>query len=202
MTRVAQRLSSELQRLVVQNGRAVLVIDGDCAAGKTTLAAQIAALLPCTVFHMDDFFLPPSLRTPERLSEAGGNIDYDRFLAQVLKPLLSGQPFTYGAYSCKYGETRYQAVTPQPAVIIEGSYALHPCFLATYQALGAVKVFLYLQAEEQFRRILRRNGAEMLRRFREEWIPMEKQYQFTYGKSWGDVRRIDGVSMARPMESK
>lgn len=201
MTRVVQRLSSELQRLVAQNGRAVLVIDGDCAAGKTTLAAQLAALTGCTVFHMDDFFLPPAMRTPERLSEAGGNIDYDRFLSQVLKPLLAGGPFTYGAYSCQYGTTRYQSVTPQRAVVIEGSYALHPCFLATYQALGAVKVFLYLQPEEQFRRILKRNGAQMLRRFREEWIPMEKQYQTTYGKSWGDVRRIDGASTARPIES-
>jgi len=198
MTRVAQRLTSELQRIALQNGRAVLVIDGDCAAGKTTLAAQIAAQLNCTVFHMDDFFLPSALRTPERLSEAGGNIDYDRFLMQVLKPLLEGRPFTYGAYSCRDGATRYLSVTPQSAVIIEGSYALHPCFLATYQALGALKVFLHIRTDEQLRRILKRNGAEMLRRFREEWIPMEKQYQIAYEKSWGDVRRIDGASMARP----
>ena len=197
MTRVVQRLTSQLQELALQNGRAVLVIDGDCAAGKTTLAAQIAAQLPCTVFHMDDFFLPPTLRTRERLAEAGGNIDYDRFFTQVLKPLAAGKPFTYGAYSCADGTTRYQAVTPLPITVIEGSYALHPCFLATYQALGAMKVFLHIHTEEQLRRILARNGAQMLRRFREEWIPMEKQYQIAYEKSWGDVRRISGGTTAR-----
>ncbi|MFQ8759475.1 MAG: hypothetical protein ACLSAF_08570 [Intestinimonas sp.] len=29
-----------------------------CGSGKTSLAALIAALFPCNVFHMDDFFLP------------------------------------------------------------------------------------------------------------------------------------------------
>ena len=30
-----------------------------------TLAGQAAAVLGCSLFHMDDFFLPPALRTPE-----------------------------------------------------------------------------------------------------------------------------------------
>jgi uridine kinase len=192
MTRIAQRLIADILEHTRQYGRTVLVIDGDCAAGKTTLAAQIAARLSCSVFHMDDFFLPPALRTAERLAEAGGNVDYERFVSQVLKPLLDNKPFSYGAYSCQTGATRYHAVTPGETVIIEGSYALHPHFLATYQALNAVKVFLRVQPEEQLRRILARNGALLLARFREEWIPMEKRYYQAYSKSWGDVRFIDG----------
>lgn len=192
MTRITQRILTALQVQLAQSSRAVLVIDGDCAAGKTTLAAQVAAQTDANVFHMDDFFLPPGLRTPARLSEAGGNIDYDRFLTQILQPLKEGIPFSYGVYSCRDGSTHYANVTPKPVTIIEGSYALHPNFLATYQALGALKIFLGIGAGEQLRRISARNGEAMLRRFREEWIPMEKRYQQAYRNAWGDVQFIDG----------
>lgn len=192
MTRIAKRLVSELEHKLQTNDTAVLVIDGDCAAGKTTLAAQLAALLDCNVFHMDDFFLPPALRTKTRLAEPGGNIDDERFLAQVLRPLQEGKPFSYGAYSCQYGSTRYIDVSVKPVTIIEGSYALHPNFLATYQALGVIKIFLQIGMEEQLQRIQARNGEQMLRRFREEWIPMEKQYQQAFRSAWGNVTFIDG----------
>ncbi|HPF88309.1 MAG TPA: uridine kinase [Candidatus Limiplasma sp.] len=192
MKRIAKRLVSDLSELLRKKGRAILVIDGDCAAGKTTLAAQIAAQIDCNVFHMDDFFLPSALRTEARLAEIGGNIDYERFLAQVLKPMQANKPFTYGAYSCKDGTTHYCAVQDKPVAVIEGSYALHPNFLATYQAMGALKVFLRIDAEEQLKRIQTRNGDTMLRRFREEWIPMEKRYQQAYRSAWGNVTFIDG----------
>jgi len=187
MTRIAQRLYADVQTHIRQNSRAVLVIDGDCAAGKTTLAAQIAAMMDCNVFHMDDFFLPPALRTEARLLEAGGNVDYERFLAEVLRPLLANKPFSYGAYSCTDGSTLAVSVTPRPVTVVEGSYALHPRFLDIYRALDAVLVFLTISPEEQLRRIKSRNGEAMLRRFLEEWIPMEKKYRLTYEKIWGDV---------------
>ena len=187
MTDIVRSLVLDLRQMINRCGRAVLVIDGDSAAGKTTLAARVAARLDCNVFHMDDFFLTPALRTEERLSEAGGNVDYARFHAEVLRPLRANEPFAYGAYSCEDGSTRAVPVTPKRAVIIEGSYALHPRFLETYRALGAIQVFIGIQPEEQIRRIRNRNGETMLRRFLEEWIPMEKKYQQTYEKTWGDV---------------
>ena len=186
------RLAADLRQHIQTYGRALLVIDGDCAAGKTTLAARIAAQTQCDVFHMDDFFLPPALRTEARLTEAGGNIDYDRFAAQVLTPLLTNKPFVYEAYSCKTGALRTVNVAPGPVSVIEGSYALHPRFLKTYEALRAIKVFIRVSPEEQIRRIRNRNGEAMLRRFQEEWIPMEKRYHQTHKKAWGVVRFIDG----------
>jgi len=192
MTDIADQLILELQKNIQKHGRAVLVIDGDCAAGKTTLAARIAARLSCSVFHMDDFFLPPALRTETRLNEAGGNIHYERFEEQMLRPLQKNESFSYGAYSCADHSTREVTVTPKPAAVIEGSYALHPRFLPVYQAMSAVLVFLRIPAEEQLRRIQSRNGEAMLRRFKEEWIPMEKQYQQAYQNRWADVEFIDG----------
>lgn len=192
---IARQLTASLTTQLQNSGRAMLVIDGDCAAGKTTLAAQVAAHMDAALFHMDDFFLPPALRTGARLAETGGNIDYDRFLSQVLLPLRQGIPFAYEAFSCHTNTSRSVSVSPASVTVIEGSYALHPRFLDTYQALDAIKVFLAVDPGEQLRRIRRRNGAAMLKRFREEWIPMEKKYQQAFAPLWGDVLRVESPQL-------
>lgn len=61
----AMPLLLRLERL----SRGLVAIDGPCASGKTTLANALGGALGLTVFHMDDFFLRPSQRTPERLAE-------------------------------------------------------------------------------------------------------------------------------------
>ncbi len=197
---IARQLTASLTTQLQNSGRALLVIDGDCAAGKTTLAAQIAAHTDAALFHMDDFFLPPALRTAARLAEAGGNIDYDRFLSQVLQPLRQGIPFAYEAFSCHTGTARSVSVSPAAVTVIEGSYALHPRFLDVYNALNAMKVFLAVDPLEQLRRIERRNGAAMLKRFQAEWIPMEKKYQLAYAPLWGDVLRVENPQLAPAAE--
>lgn len=49
---------------------------------------------------MDDFFLPPELRTAERLSQPGGNVHYERFSAEVADGILRGKPFEYSVFDC------------------------------------------------------------------------------------------------------
>ena len=44
-----------------------------------------------------------------------------------------------------------------------------------------MKVFLDISPEEQKERILKRNGAYMLSRFVNEWIPKEETYFDTFG---------------------
>lgn len=56
--------------------------------------------------------------------------------------------------------------------MIEGSYSQHPYFGNCYD----LRVFLEVGEDEQRERIRRRNGEFMLRRFEEEWIPMENAY--------------------------
>lgn len=177
-------------------GRTVIVLDGDCASGKTTLAALLLPLYGCDVIHMDDFFLPFDLRTPERMAEPGGNVHYERFQAEVLTGLLSGMPFTYGAFDCHTGETRAATATPGPVTLVEGSYALHPRFSAAYDALHAVRVLLTVDREEQRERIRRRNGEAMLKRFREEWIPLEIRYFEAYHSARDGVQVLPSLSHA------
>lgn len=176
-------LIAAMEKRLQTQGRATLVMDGDCASGKTTLTALLAPLYECNVLHMDDFFLPFAMRTPARMAEAGGNVHYERFQAQVLQGLLSGEPFAYEAYDCHRDRSRTVKVLPKPVTLIEGSYSLHPTFDSAYEALGAVRALLSVSGGEQLRRIRLRNGKVMLTRFRDEWIPLEKSYFEAYHKA-------------------
>ncbi|MCD8106981.1 MAG: AAA family ATPase [Oscillospiraceae bacterium] len=155
----------------------LIAIDGRCCSGKTTLAAKLREKLDCTVIHMDDFFLRPEQRTPERYLEPGGNIDYERFLSEVMKPLKAGKPFSYRPYDCKL-QTLKEPVPVEPCevAVIEGSYSCHPEFWDFYD----LRIFLDIEKDEQLKRIARRNGEQAVEVFKEKWIPLEELYIKTY----------------------
>ena len=93
----------------------VIAIDGRAASGKSTVAAQLSKVLDAAVVHMDDFFLPPTLRTPERLAASGGNVHYERFAEQVLPFLRTKTPFSYRRFDCSVmRETESVAVPAAP----------------------------------------------------------------------------------------
>ncbi|MBQ8358143.1 MAG: phosphoribulokinase [Clostridia bacterium] len=159
------------ERLAVKE-RVIVAIDGCCAAGKTTLAENLANIFDCNVFHADDFFLRPEQRTPRRLGEVGGNIDYERFRAEVIEPLLIGKPFSYSPYDCSTQSLSAPVtVDPRPLEIVEGSYSTHP-YLGKYDDL---RIFMKISPALQKERILLRPSF-LHRRFFEEWIPMEQAY--------------------------
>jgi uridine kinase len=158
----------------------VISIDGRCAAGKTTLAAELQNMLgsdKCNVIHADDFFLPMALRTAERLKEAGGNIHYERLFDEVINGIKSGEAFSYGVFDCKsMSVIREEAVCPTAITIVEGVYSQHPFFGDVYD----LKIFCDINANLQRDRVIARNGVEMHKKFESEWIPMEEKYFKTF----------------------
>lgn len=162
-----------LEELKARKKGAIVAIDGMCASGKTTLARALAETLDANVYHMDDFFLPPALRTKERLDEVGGNVDRERFLQEVLIPLAQGRPFAYRPFRCDRMALA-EAVESRPGAlnIVEGAYSCHPALREYYDAV----ICLTIDPQEQARRIRARNGEGMLARFVNEWIPMENRY--------------------------
>lgn len=165
--------AAHIDFLLRQQGRAIVAIDGRCAAGKTTLARQLAQRFTCTVLHMDDFFLQPHQRTEARLQQAGGNVDYERFLTEVLLPLKEGNPFAYRPYDCHTQSLLPPvAVSPTPLTIVEGSYSCHEALWAHYD----LRIFLDVDESVQRARIVRRNGVEGAARFAALWIPLEEAY--------------------------
>ena len=172
MEEIISRLKKEMDGRLRTGKQIVIAIDGNCTAGKTTLASVLEKEYDCNVFHMDDFFLRPEQRTPERYAQPGGNVDYERFREEVLTPLKRGVAFSYRPFSCKtFTLSDPVAVTPKALNIVEGTYCLHPYFGECYD----FKVFLSITPELQRERILLRPEA-VHQRFFEEWIPMEKLY--------------------------
>lgn len=151
----------------------IIAIDGRCAAGKTTLAAELAEQLGGDVIHMDDFFLPPKLRTPERRSEPGGNVHYERFLTEVIPKLASGEAFSYQRFDCsRMAPGDRIPVQNNGFVFVEGAYSCHPV-LGNYMDR---KVFLDIDRVNQTERIRGRNGGDRLQDFLQLWIPLEEAY--------------------------
>lgn len=165
-------LKNRIDELLGLGKQIVVAIDGNCAAGKTTLAAALEKEYDCNLFHMDDFFLRPEQRTAERFAQPGGNVDYERFREEVLIPLKQGGAFAYRPFSCSSFSLAEPIQTePRQLNIVEGTYSHHPYFGDVYD----LRVCLTVDEELQKQRILKR-PAFLHRRFFGEWIPMEQQY--------------------------
>ena len=167
-------LFTRIDMLMHELDHVLVAIDGDCASGKTTLAKLLTKVYDCNIIHMDQFFLRDEQRTEERLTKPGGNIDYERFRDEVLDKLKTGSTFSYRPFNCKSRDFDAPILLPPAKLtIIEGSYSHLPA-LAEYYDL---KVFLSIPEEVQLERILKRNGRAMYEKFKNTWIPMEKQYE-------------------------
>ena len=156
-----------------QQKRVIAVLDGMSGSGKTTFARALADRFGGSVIHMDDFYLPRDRFTEEMQALPGGNIDRDRFKAEVLSPLAAGRDFAYRPFSCKE-----QALLPDaaavsgPLIVVEGAYALLPDWGAYYD----LALFFRVSQEEQQGRLLLRNGAKGMAPFLTRWIPREEAY--------------------------
>ena len=169
-------------------GPALAVLDGPCGSGKSTLAGLLSRLYDAPVIPMDDFFLPPELRTPQRFAEPGGNIHHERFLAEVMGPLVSGEAFTYQRFDCSTFGLSPKKVEAAPVRIVEGSYSLHPVFREGWKGANAVTAYVSVDEDAQLERIAARN-PEMLEMFKTRWIPLEKKYAEAYHSiCWADFR--------------
>lgn len=170
-------IAGEIQAAVAGLGdkrRPILVaLDGQCGAGKTTLAGQLGQIPGWGVVHMDDFFLRPKQRTPQRLADPGGNVDWERVLAEVLLPLQAGRAARYRPYDCQRQELKAPVtVQPERVVLVEGAYSCHPRLWGYYD----LRIFLSVGREEQMMRILSRSGPQRAMLFQRRWIPMEERY--------------------------
>ena len=128
-----EQMCAALSPLAGGGGRVLAALDGPCASGKTTLAGQAARQLGCPLVHMDDFYLLPHQRTPARLEEPGGNVDYERFQREVLSPLVRGEQARYRPWRCREGQFGEDiSIKGDPLTVIEGSYSLRPDLRESY----------------------------------------------------------------------
>lgn len=166
-------IARNINELLKEKNNIVVAIDGNCASGKTSLAKIISEVYDSNVIHMDDFFLPPELRTIERRNEIGGNIHYERFLDEVITPLQKHESIIYRKFDCHtMSYTKTIALQDRTLTIIEGSYSMREEFRFAYD----YTIFVTCDYETQLNRILNRNGERCLQSFKSTWIPLENKY--------------------------
>ena len=168
-----EEAAARIEARLARQKRVIVALDGMSCSGKSTFAAQLAEKFSGSVVHMDDFFLPRDRFTEEMQALPGGNMDRERFRAEVLSPLAAGGDFAYSPFSCE-AQTLLPEQVPVagPLVIVEGAYALLPAW-GKYWDLA---LFLLVSMEEQQGRLLLRNGAKGMVPFLTRWIPREESY--------------------------
>lgn len=159
-----------VEKILEIDKEVVLVsIDGRCASGKTTLARKISKIIDCNVFHMDDFFLQKHQR--ERQTIPGENVDYERFLEEVLIPLTLKKDVYYRLFDCKDMKIKEGSLIKfKKNNIIEGVYSNNINLTNYYD----YKIFLDVNSDTQMKRIIKRNTNH--NDFKNKWIPLEEKY--------------------------
>ncbi len=163
---------ARVNALLREREHVVVAIDGRCASGKTTACDLLAKVFACaSIVRADDFFLPPTMRTSERYAEPGGNLDRERFIAEVL-PHIGRREFEYGRFDCSVGRVTSAVSVPlNRLTLVEGSYSTHPAF-GHYADLT---VFSNIDHAERMRRLRERDG-DYAAVFESRWIPLEEAY--------------------------
>ena len=139
-------------------------VDGFGAAGKSTLAARIAAALPGSrIIAVDDF---------GRAGVRGW--DRDLFVAQVLEPLLAGRPARYRHWDLLADTGRdWVEVPPGVPVVVEGVSATDDRVPVPWDLTLWVEV---PQAERGRRIRARETYPALAERWRTDWWPSEQAY--------------------------
>ena len=149
-------------RLAGSAGTRWIGVDGFGAAGKSTLAAAIAAATDGVVVPVDDF---------GRVGVRGW--DRELFIRQVLEPLLAGRPARYQAWDLVAdAPLDWREVPPGRPVIVEGVSSTDVRVPVPWD----LTIWVEASPEVRWQRILDRNEPELLERWRTDWLPNEEAY--------------------------
>jgi len=146
-----------------RDGVQLVGVDGCGGAGKTTFAARLSAAADAApVVHTDDF---ASWEEPTEW--------WPRMLAEVVDPLLSGNPASYHPYDWVERRLAVDVLTipAAPLVVIEGVGATRR---AWRDRLG-MRIWLETSRAERLRRGLERDGDHMAEFWR-WWMAAEDRY--------------------------
>jgi cytidylate kinase len=172
-----------VRRLAGRGGTVWIGVDGFGAAGKSTMARAIAEAWPeAVVVRTDDFPAPAG----------AGGWDLDRFVREVVEPLRAGRAARYATWDLLADAPGGVMEVPVGVpVIVEG-------VSSTDEALPVPwDLTIWVEAPEELRwqRILARDPAELIARWREEWLPSER----AYGQAQQAWRRVDLVVVPAPV---
>lgn len=120
-------------------------------------------------------FISSPTSAPRRLREVGGNVDYERFLEEVLLPvqrkeIVHYRPFNY--HTMDFDAKFARDIPVKRLNIIEGTYCLHPYFGNPYD----LRIFMDVQYNQQIENVIDREGTAELDDYIDKWIPKTDIY--------------------------
>lgn len=172
-TIILETVINAIDRLKESKQPLLVAVDGDCCSGKTTLAKDLVAHYQCNIIHIDDFYLPLSMRSKERFEQPGRNIHWERLLKDVFIPLKNDEYVSYAKFlpeTKKFSEP--VVLEKNPITIVEGTYCLLPELRPYYDLILNLK----LEKTTQYERIAQRETEEKVNEFKNIWIPKSEVY--------------------------
>lgn len=155
------------QKLSLQQN-VIVGMDGPCGSGKTTLAAVLSNYFNCPTIHADDFFLPPHLRSEQRI-QSGQNLHWEAMLP-VIQQAKQSMSFTYQAYNCQTNSYHDKTFNSSTCTIVEGSYS----FVKPLFALYDITILLQIKPDKQLQRLFKRQSN--IEQFVTKWIVFEQYH--------------------------
>ncbi|TML41773.1 MAG: uridine kinase [Actinobacteria bacterium] len=151
----------ELHR--ARQGTLLIAVDGLGGAGKTTLARKIAAEVgDVTVVCLDDFARPTAL-----------GWEQDRFVEQVLQPVLNGRPGRYQRWDWDAdAPAEWHEVPTNGVLVVEG-------VSSTRREIGHpwdLTIWVSAPFAVRLRRGVERDGEPMRSVWTGRWMPEEDAY--------------------------
>lgn len=157
----------------------LVCVDGPAGSGKTTLAAQLGALLPAQVVHMDDLYE----------GWTGMVAGIERLVEWVLEPLSVGRPGRYRRYDWGLGKYAERHSVPlADFLVVEG------CGAASLGAAPFGPLVVWVEADDDVRlaRGLERDGLALESQWREFMRDETEHYAVHRTRERAHVR-LDGV---------
>jgi uridine kinase len=128
-----------------------VAVDGLDAAGKTTLADELAALLPgAERLCADDFLNPPEVRYRQGRES----------------------PLGYYEDSFDYGRLRRAVLAAEGLLIVDGIFLQRP----ELNDLWDFRIFVHVELEESIKRGVARDGPETEELYRRRYTPGQRLY--------------------------
>lgn len=143
-------------------GCVIIAIDGPSGGGKSTLASQLADLIPATLVAMEDIY-----HGWDSLEESS-----HRIVDDVLTPLSRNHPGGFHLWDWEKGIiAEHVAVTPAPFIIVEGVGS------GTTAATDFTSFLIWVEAPEdqRFERAMRRS-ADTYKGHWDQWAKQEHEH--------------------------
>jgi uridine kinase len=171
----------EAIRHLESDGPRLVAIDGHSAAGKSTLAAEVAETLEAAVIDGDDFYAGGPEEQWDAMTsaeKAAHCIDW-RGQRPVLDALIRGEEARWHSYDWENGDGRLLELPtvcrPAPVVILEGVYSARPELADLFQ----LRVLYDAPARLRHHRWVEREGEAYFDEWARRWAEAEDWY-FTH----------------------